>query len=277
MKKKTKIISGTVAAIALLATGFVGYTFRDRLFVTENRANTTEYRLATEQVTEQLPVSTAYDENMLLAVVGTGYIIPADDKTEEGILTIAEGNDSTSVTSGNTSSEQHQTTSENNTQTPAVSSGNSGSNTQTPAAPSGNTGSNTQTPAAPTGNSGSNTQTPAAPTGNTGSGNGGSSTAGNQGSNAGKTWHPPVYENVWVVDREAWTEEIPQYEAELHWICNQCGADITSDPVTHITTPGTTCGGYHSEYYDVQVGTTTVNWPEEGHYERKLVKEGYWE
>ena len=249
MKKKTKIISGTVAAIALLATGFVGYTFRDRLFVTENRANTTEYRLATEQVTEQLPVSTAYDENMLLAVVGTGYIIPADDKTEEGILTIAEGNDSTSVTSGNTSSEQHQTTSENNTQTPAVSSGNSGSNTQTPAAP----------------------------TGNTGSGNGGSSTAGNQGSNAGKTWHPPVYENVWVVDREAWTEEIPQYEAELHWICNQCGADITSDPVTHITTPGTTCGGYHSEYYDVQVGTTTVNWPEEGHYERKLVKEGYWE
>lgn len=263
MKKKTKIISGTVAAIALLATGFVGYTFRDRLFVTENRANTTEYRLATEQVTEPLPVSTAYDENMLLAVVGTGYIIPADEKTEEGMLAIAEGNDSTSVTSGNTSSEQHQTTSENNTQTPSGSS--------TPA------GNNTQTPAAPTGNSGSNTQTPAAPSGNTGSGNGGSSAGGNSGSHAGQTWHPPVYEQVWVVDKAAWTEEIPQYEAELHWICNQCGADVTNCLYEHYLAAGTTCGGYHSEYYDVQVGTTTVNWPEEGHWEQKLVKEGYWE
>ena len=271
MKKRTKIIAGTAAAIAVLATGYAGYTFRDRLFVTENISNTTEYRLATEQVTEQLPVSTVYDKDMILAVVGTGYITPADEKTEEGILTIAEGNDSSSVTSGNTSSEQHQTTSGNNTQTPAAPSGNSGSNTQTPSGSSTPAVSNSQTPAV------SNSQTPAAPSGNNGSGNGGSSTAGNQGSNAGKTWHPPVYENVWVVDKAAWTEEIPKYEAELHWICNQCGADITGNPGEHISNPDSSCGGYHSEYYDVQVGTTTVNWPEEGHWEQKLVKEGYWE
>lgn len=265
MKKRTKIIAGTAAAIALLTTGYAGYTFRDRLFVTENRANTTEYRLATEQVTEQLPVSTAYDENMLLAVVGTGYIIPADDKTEEGILTIAEGNDSTSVTSGNTSSEQHQTPAGNNTQTPAASSGNSGSNTQTPSVSS--------TPAV------SNTQTPAAPSGNNGSGSGSSSAAGNQGSNAGKTWHPPVYENVWVVDKAAWTEEIPKYETKSREVCRQCGTILyTQDEVTnHFTTVGTNCYSCYTEYYDVQVGTTTVNWPEEGHWEQKLVKEGYWE
>ena len=31
-----------------------------------------------------------------------------------------------------------------------------------------------------------------------------------------------------------------------HWICNQCGADITDNPVGHILNSDT-CGGYHSE------------------------------
>ena len=263
MKKKTKIISGTAAAIALLTTGFVGYTFRDRLLVTESRANTTEYKLATEQLTEQIASDNTdnndIQKNILLAV-GTGYLntlnnydeLPAE---EEVIVAEADDNTSGSLSIGS----------------------NTGNNPQTPAASSGNSGSNTQTPAASSGNSGSKTQTPAAPSGNTGSGNGGSSAGGNSGSHAGQTWHPPVYEQVWVVDREAWTEEIPKYETKYRDVCNQCGADVTNCIYEHYYTAEATCGGYHSEYYDVQVGTTTVNWPEEGHWEQKLVKEGYWE
>lgn len=271
MKKKTKIIAGTAAAIALLATGFVGYTFRDRLLVTESRANTTEYKLATEQLTEQIASDNTdnndIQKNILLAV-GTGYLnalnncdeLPAE---EEVIIAEADDNTSGSLSIGSNTG--------NNPQTP------SGSNSQTPAAPSGNSGSNTQTPSGSSTPAVSNSQTPAAPSGNNGSGSGGSSTAGNQGSNAGKTWHPPVYENVWVVDKAAWTEEIPKYETKYRDVCNQCGADVTNCIYEHYYTAEATCGGYHSEYYDVQVGTTTVNWPEEGHWEQKLVKEGYWE
>lgn len=263
MKKKTAIIIGA-AAICIMATGITGYAIKDRLYGSETKAETTEYK--PEEISkpetpqaEKNPV----DDDMIY-IVGTGYFenkaedIQAEEKTEDEGTIVAVNNKAEDIPE-NVSS----TTSVSNTQTPAASSGNSGSNTQTP---SGNS-----TPVV------SNSQTPAAPSGNNGSESGGSSTAGNQESNAGKTWHPPVYENVWVVDKAAWTEEIPKYETRCRDVCNQCGADVTNDPVTHITTPGTTCGGYHLEYYDVQVGTTTVNWPEEGHWEQKLVREGYWE
>ena len=279
MQKRTKIVVGTVAVAALLTTGFVGYTFRDRLLVTESRANTTEYKLATEQLTEQIASDNTDNDDIqknILLSVGTGYLNTfnnCDELPSEEEVIIAEADDNTSGISSTGSNTG------NNPQTPAASSGNSGSNTQTPAAPTGNAGSNTQTPAAPTGNAGSNTQTPAAPTGNTGSGNGGSSAGGNSGSHAGQTWHPPVYEEVWVVDKEAWTEEVPVYETRYRDVCNQCGADITSDPVTHISTLGNGCspGGYHLETYYVQVGTNTVNHEATGHREERLVKEGYWE
>ena len=276
MKKRTKIIAGTAAAIALLATGYAGYTFRDRLLVTESRANTTEYKLATEQLTEQIASDNTdnndIQKNILLAV-GTGYLNTlnnCDELPEEEVI-IAEADDNTSgsLSIGSNTG--------NNPQTPAASSGNSGSNTQTPAAPTGNSGSNTQTPAAPSANTGSNTQTPAAPTGNTGSGNGGSSAGGNSGSHAGQTWHPPVYEEVWVVDREAWTEEVPVYETRYRDVCNQCGADITNN-LDHIVDPNNlACDSYHLETYYVQVGTNTVKHEATGHREERLVKEGYWE
>lgn len=98
-----------------------------------------------------------------------------------------------------------------------------------------------------------------------------------------KQWHEPVYENSWVVDREAWDEVIeePVYEMVERCICNQCGADITGDPWGHLeqsAITGGNCGGYHSDWQKVQTGTTshTVHHEEQGHYEQVLVKEGYW-
>lgn len=94
-----------------------------------------------------------------------------------------------------------------------------------------------------------------------------------------KQWHEPVYENRWVVDREAWDEVIeePVYEMVEHTICSSCGADISGWAVQHLE-ESLDCGGYYSEWRQEQTGTTshTVHHEEQGHYEPVLVKEGYW-
>ena len=69
--------------------------------------------------------------------------------------------------------------------------------------------------------------------------------------------HDAVYQQQWVVDKEAWTEEKS--------ICNQCGADITGNYITHFKA-SPTCSGYHSEF---------VSHPEQGHYENVLVSEAW--
>lgn len=58
--------------------------------------------------------------------------------------------------------------------------------------------------------------------------------------------HDAVTHQVW---HDAVTEE--------HYICNQCGADITSDPWGHINNSlmnGGNCGSYHSSYVTVKPG-----------------------
>lgn len=58
--------------------------------------------------------------------------------------------------------------------------------------------------------------------------------------------HDAVKHQVW---HDAVTEE--------HYICNQCGADITSDPWGHINNSlmnGGNCGSYHSTYVTVKQG-----------------------
>ena len=58
--------------------------------------------------------------------------------------------------------------------------------------------------------------------------------------------HDAVTHQVW---HDAVTEE--------HYICNQCGADITSDPWGHINNSlmnGGNCGSYHSTYVTVKQG-----------------------
>lgn len=113
---------------------------------------------------------------------------------------------------------------------------------------------------------------------------GNSNSGTNAGSNPSKpqkepVWHDPVYENKWVVDQAAWDETIsvPIYETQERAICTTCGADISGFAGEHLDE--TMHGGYHSEVIQVQVGTETQNihHEEQGHWERRLVQEGYWE
>lgn len=63
----------------------------------------------------------------------------------------------------------------------------------------------------------------------------------------------------------AWTEEVPIYENREVYICNGCGADITSDPDKHmyeaLLAGNTKCAGYSSDWKQVQVGTNKIEHP----------------
>lgn len=77
----------------------------------------------------------------------------------------------------------------------------------------------------------------------------------------------PAHVHTWVlhegsghyetqVVKEAWDE--PVYEMQARDICNQCGADITDDPTGHFKNAiknGLDCGGYHTDWVQVQTGT----------------------
>lgn len=119
------------------------------------------------------------------------------------------------------------------------------------------------------------------------SGNGGSqtTTSGTKQPVHTHSYVNPFYkpEQKWVVDQAAWTETVsePVYEMVEKSICNGCGLDITGDPWTHIENQmisgNLSCGGYHSEWIQVQTGTNTytVDHPEQGHWESEMVIAGY--
>ena len=79
------------------------------------------------------------------------------------------------------------------------------------------------------------------------------------------------YENVCVKD--AWTESLPVYTQQARDICNGCGKDITNNPWDHIEEQmlqgNLACGGYHTEWKQVQTGTNTIK--HDAIYEKKWV------
>ena len=113
--------------------------------------------------------------------------------------------------------------------------------------------------------------------GNGGSGSKSDGNSGNSGSssNSGgssKKDETPAHQHNWVaqtktvhhdaqyktvhhdaVTHQVWHDAV----TEEHYICNQCGADITSDPWGHINNSlmnGGNCGSYHSTYVTVKQG-----------------------
>lgn len=82
--------------------------------------------------------------------------------------------------------------------------------------------------------------------------------------NVGKTWHddeynyinhPAVTEDIYVVDKEAHTENMPMYVNTGRVICNGCGLDITKD-ITHISKCNNGNGAsYHTEPVWLYYGT----------------------
>lgn len=113
----------------------------------------------------------------------------------------------------------------------------------------------------------------------------------NTDSHAGKTYHEAVYKtvhhdaeykDVYVVDQKASSYEEPIYETRVYTICHVCGAEFDTsydssaffahNKAHAMAGEG---GGYHNEVREIQTGSKTVNVPEEGHYEKKVVKDAW--
>lgn len=113
------------------------------------------------------------------------------------------------------------------------------------------------------GNNGSGNKSDSKPSGSNNSSNSGSSskkddTPAHQHNWVAKTktvHHDAQYKTVHhdAVTHQVWHDAV----TEEHYICNQCGADITSDPWGHINNSlmnGGNCGSYHSTYVTVKQG-----------------------
>lgn len=85
-------------------------------------------------------------------------------------------------------------------------------------------------------------------------------------------------EQVWVVDKAAWTESVAIYSTVEVSICNICGQDITGNTSAHAKAhmKAGEGSGHHSEVRREITGYDTVSHAEEGHWETKVVG-GHWE
>lgn len=85
-------------------------------------------------------------------------------------------------------------------------------------------------------------------------------------------------EQVWVVDKAAWSESIPVYSTIEVSICNICGQDVTGNTSAHAKAhmKAGEGSGHHSEVHREITGYNTVSHAEEGHWETKVVG-GHWE
>lgn len=83
--------------------------------------------------------------------------------------------------------------------------------------------------------------------------------------------HAEIGHNEQYVIKEAWTEYVPNYVLDEREICNGCGADMTGwsneqvkqHTIEAVNAGNMLCGGWHSEFIQIQIGTTPVNHPAE--------------
>lgn len=88
--------------------------------------------------------------------------------------------------------------------------------------------------------------------------------------------HDAQYKTVHhdAVTHQVWHDPV----TEEHYICNQCGADITSDPWGHINNSlmnGGNCGSYHSIYMTVKQGYSETVTDEAAWDEQVLVSKAW--
>lgn len=146
--------------------------------------------------------------------------------------------------------EAAENTNQNGTQQQHTANSNSGANVN------GNTGNsggstNTTNNHVNTGNTGGTVQTPATPKPQN---------------------HAPIYRQQYVVDKAAWSEEVPVIQTVEKVYCSTCGADITGHAGEHLDE--TMHGGYYSKGVPIQTGTKTIYHEEVGHWENVLICNG---
>lgn len=128
-------------------------------------------------------------------------------------------------------------------------------------------------------NSSSSSSKPSSKPSNSSSNNSGSSKPSNNSGSNSSSSKPAEHTHNWVAQyktvnvpekghneqvlvKDAYDEQVPITEMEEYAICNQCGADITSDPWGHLkqsAVNGGNCGGYHSEWREVVTGYNTIH------------------
>lgn len=177
-------------------------------------------------------------------------------------------------------------TEEQNEQVPAANNNSGGTATNTTTKGGDNNGALNTPPNYGNQNTGGGTNnTNTQPQNNNNQQTGGNSTTNTSGGNAVQQVPPttpqpqvhiPIYKQQWVVDKAAWTESVPVHQTVELSICNYCSADITSNPNKHLYDHALNgiATGWHSEFSKIQIGTQTVNHPEEGHWESVLVCSG---
>jgi len=191
------------------------------------------------------------------------------EETSSKEETTSEGTGSSSVT-------ENKTEGNNGTSSESVSSESSSSNSSSSSSSSSSNSGVTNEPS-----------TDGSSSSNSGSSNSGvvsqPSTGGSSSSDSsssGSTSKPEAHSHSWnpitstvhhdevghwedVLVQDAWVEKIPVYDEVEVYICNGCGADITSDPDTHaynaLLAGNIKCAGYSSEWKQVQVGANKVN------------------
>lgn len=95
------------------------------------------------------------------------------------------------------------------------------------------------------------------------------------------------YEDRWVVDKEAWTEEVhnpAKDKYEWHFICNGCEKDFMKDydalekhQEEEMMNGNLACGGYTTDYVLVEKGYDIIEHPEEGHYEHVKIADAVYQ
>lgn len=126
-------------------------------------------------------------------------------------------------------------------------------------------------------NSSSNSSKPSSKPSNSGNNSSSSKPSNNNGSSSNNS-KPAEHKHDWVAQyktvnvpekghneqvlvKDAYDEQVPQYQDVERMICNQCGADITGNAVAHNDQHLSNYepGGYHSEVRQMLVGYKTVH------------------
>ena len=88
-----------------------------------------------------------------------------------------------------------------------------------------------------------------------------------------------IIKQVKVIDQKAYSYEEPVYKNVQREICNEetCGADLTELSQNEVSAhmkfhalKGENAG-WHSSMIQIQIGTKTVNVPEQSHYENQTI------
>lgn len=274
-KKKLVIISSICAAMIILLVTLLCSCKGD-----VNTGNTstadeiigTSVQTVTEIVTDAQGSTQVQEVTKVVNVKADGTVEKAEDVTK---LTEKENKaDSSDKAQANNSSASNSNVQTNNTSNnnfPKVENQNKPQNTNT------NSNSNSSSATSKPSSNSSTTSATSKPSG----GNTAPTTSS-------KVWHEAVYEyiehpavteQIWVVDKEAYTYEEPVYEYKYRTFCNNCGEDITDccDEHGYNHMINGENASYRNEKVKFQTGTETITVPEQGHYETRIIKEAYTE